>query len=83
MDFLKGKKLVNGIQHETLDEAFNGMGCLAAALVAHFKTEIGNFYLLPTDTTMDYEYNYIVDNFNGEIRVQMFHEDEFTTLLGA
>lgn len=31
----------------------NGMGCLAAQLIAHFKTEIGGFYIEPADTPED------------------------------
>jgi len=73
VDFLKGKKVIQGIQHETLETTFNGMGCLAAALVAHFKVEIGNFYLLPTDTEPVYEYNYSIREINGDIDVKMLH----------
>ena len=83
VDFLKDKRLMYGYHNETLNEAFNGMGCLAAALVAHFKTEIGNFYLMPVNTMMDYEYNYRIDDSNGKIRVEMFHNEKFTTLLGS
>ncbi|NCZ29278.1 MAG: hypothetical protein EBX70_06195 [Betaproteobacteria bacterium] len=37
------------------------MGCLAAQMVAHFKTEVGNFYLhapiLDRDDGQDFEYH--------------------------
>jgi hypothetical protein len=37
------------------------MSCLAAQVVAHFKTEIGSFYLYPSGTRgMDEEYIYIL-----------------------
>jgi hypothetical protein len=47
-DFLRDKRIVDGIRtdHDP-DKIFNGMGCLAAAVVAHFKTGPGNFYLQP------------------------------------
>lgn len=53
VDFLTGIKLVNGIcpgDKERQIVQANGMGCLAAQLVSHFKTEVGNFYLYPSKT---------------------------------
>lgn len=45
-DFVKSRTLVNGIGTQT-EPIANGMGCLAALIVAHFKeTEAGNFYLI-------------------------------------
>jgi hypothetical protein len=38
----------------------NGMGCLAASMIAHFKQSIGGFYIYPTDSTdcgQEYEYH--------------------------
>lgn len=62
--FLNGLTLVNGLGIETQKVA-NGMGCLAAQLVAHFKTEAGNFYLAaPTIGRPDgqeYEYHVFAD----------------------
>lgn len=43
-------KIVNGYLDQTSDEYANGMGCLAAQIVSHFKSEIGNFYLYPSGT---------------------------------
>ena len=48
----------------------NGMGCLAAQLVANFKEEAGQFYLYPTsavDCGQDYEYH--IYNKDKELRV--------------
>jgi hypothetical protein len=42
------------------DLSANGMGCLAAQMVAHFKESPGGFYIHPTDVTecgQDYEYH--------------------------
>lgn len=62
-EFLNSLSLVNGLGSETQKVA-NGMGCLAAQLVAHFKTEAGNFYLhAPTIGRSDgQEYEYHVFN---------------------
>ena len=48
-DFLAGKAIVNGISSME-PPAFNGMHCLAASVVAHFKDHIGAFYLYPAGT---------------------------------
>ena len=62
-EFLNSKTLVNGIGNKRSDIA-NGMGCLAAQLVANFKLEAGGFYLYPTaqnDLGQDYEYHVYQD----------------------
>ena len=71
-EFLSGGRLVNGLIHtKTAKElVFNGMGCLAAQLVAHFKQEAGNFYLYPVtakDCGQDYEYH--IYNIDGEFKI--------------
>ena len=60
--FLSGKRLCNGITMGR-DNAryFNGLGCLAASLVAHFKKGIGEFYLHAAGTRDCWEdYRYFV-----------------------
>ena len=62
-EFLRGKKLVNGYGKESTDIA-NGMGCLAASLVAHFKETVGGFYIhsvTETQCGQDYEYHVYED----------------------
>ena len=62
-EFLAGKKLVNGFGKESNDIA-NGMGCLAASLVANFKETVGGFYIhsvTETDCGQDYEYHVYKD----------------------
>ena len=58
--FLSGKTIVNGIPAgEDTSKMFNGMGCLIASVIAHFKKEVGEFYLYPAgtrDTGEDYTY---------------------------
>jgi hypothetical protein len=61
-EFLSGGRLVNGLIHtKTAEEmVYNGMGCLAASMVAHFKQTPGSFYIYSTeerDCGQDYEYH--------------------------
>jgi hypothetical protein len=58
------EEVTNGIRFGETRKTANGMGCLSAQLVAHFKTEVGGFYL--TDVTQmdqgqDYEYHVHMD----------------------
>ena len=60
-DFLgEFQAITNGIRVGETRKTANGMGCLAAQLVANFKTEVGGCYLYPTsakDCGQDYEYH--------------------------
>ena len=58
--FLKDKVVLDGFLDETLETSFNGLGCLAAAVVVHFKKDIGNTYLMPMEGLAGYEYEYHV-----------------------
>jgi hypothetical protein len=52
--------VVNGYAFDETRKVANGMGCLAAQLVANFKVGVGNFYLYPTSTKdagQEYEYH--------------------------
>lgn len=57
--FLEPLYLVNGLGMETMGQA-NGLGCLAAQMVAHFKTEPGGIYLERTDGPFDNDYCYMI-----------------------
>lgn len=48
--FLAHKRLTNGFGSGDNSSLFNGMGCLTALVVAHFKIECGHFYLYPAGT---------------------------------
>ena len=51
----------------------NGMQCLAAQVVAAFKTEDGGFYLYPSDTReCGEEYRYELDNRDGKIGLKLY-----------
>jgi len=60
--FLASGKMVNGISlSEKSPIVFNGMGCLAAQCVAHFKDGAGGYYLHRGGTTNCWEnYRYEV-----------------------
>lgn len=61
-EFLNPFYLVNGYSSEDAkNSAANGIGCLAAQAVAHFKTRIGNFLLQSPGVELDQEpYVYVV-----------------------
>jgi len=62
--FLNGFYIVNGYTKNDEEEGVksaNGMGCLAAQIVAHFKKKIGSFHLEPSGTRgIGEEYIYTV-----------------------
>lgn len=63
-EFLLSGKMTNGIPVGVKEHFFNGMGCLAAQLVANFKKDAGGFYLYPLDATdcwQEYEYHVYED----------------------
>ncbi len=74
-EFLSAGRLVNGLAvTKTVEEVvFNGMGCLAASLVANFKKSPGGFYVYSVDATdcgQDYEYH--IYNESGELSGSRF-----------
>jgi hypothetical protein len=75
-DFLKSGEVVNGIgsTNET-ERLFNGAGCLAAQMIAHFKNGVGGFYIEPItakDCGQEFEYEVIVDFDTKEITLKCF-----------
>jgi hypothetical protein len=62
-DFLLSGELVNGYS-EKQSVQFNGMGCLAAQMIANFKNSVGGFYIHSinsTDCWQEYEYHVYED----------------------
>jgi hypothetical protein len=59
--FLEPIIMVNGFSMG-VDNQANGAGCLAAQMIAHFKTGVGGFYIesLSPDGKYDNDYTYIV-----------------------
>ena len=59
-DFLNKIEVGNGIPGKPeMGEFANGMGCLAAQLIAHFKKSVGGFYMHSVENGggVDYEYH--------------------------
>jgi hypothetical protein len=59
-EFLEGMEIVNGYNPDDKRKIANGMGCLAAQLIARFKVGVGGFYIEPPsakDCGQDYEYH--------------------------
>jgi len=72
--FLRGRKIIHGYTDKN-DKNFNGMDCMAASLVAHFKKRIGEFYLhAPGWRNGDYHYHITKDGDN--IKVTAKRDDE-------
>lgn len=64
-EFLAGGTIVNGFSMDEKRKVFNGMECLTAQVISHFKKGVGNFYLYPAETRdCGEDYLYIV---TGEI----------------
>jgi hypothetical protein len=58
-DFLKDFSIVNGLSGDP-GKIANGAGCLAAQIVAHFKTAPGGIYLSDMKLEDREEYNYFI-----------------------
>ena len=74
--FAKGFKIVNGIGDREAKKTANGMGCFAAQLVAHFKTEIGNVYLYaPESREVGEEFIYTLQERDGKLHLTVTEGD--------
>jgi hypothetical protein len=74
-EFLGQGKLVNGISFGENQLVFNGMGCLAAQCVAHFKEGAGGIYLHRGGTTNcweQYRYEVIQEEGVNEIKMRCY-----------
>ncbi len=71
--FLEGIQVVNGLGPGNKNRMANGMDCLAAQLVAHFKKGPGGFYLYPAgrrECGEEYIYTVYPDTEKLMMRVQ-------------
>jgi len=74
-EFLSSGKMVNGLSGDNT-KVFNGMCCLAAQMVAHFKKGPGGIYLMPptpgADHDQEYEYHVRLHSApRNELRVEV------------
>ena len=75
-DYLNGKKVTNGLGRDNYN-LFNGMGCLAASLVAELKDGPGDVYIEPRESHgwIDYQY-YIWGDTYKDIWISIFDGGE-------
>lgn len=69
-----GFEIVNGLRMDDARKIANGMSCLAAQVIAHFKKEPGGFYLYPAGTRgtgEEYVYTLYVDGEIGPLRMKV------------
>ena len=71
-EFLQDFTVVNGYNTLTPARSANGMSCLAAQLVAHFKDGIRNIYIYPTNTSdVGEEFIYIISLINNQLNIEV------------
>lgn len=77
VEFLEGSRVVNGLGMDDINSkrVFNGAGCLAAQLVAHFKQGAGSFYIEPPNAKNcgeEYTYDIEVDSDTREVTLRCY-----------
>ena len=83
-EFLAQGKLVNGISSGDKQLVFNGMGCLAAQVVANFKDGPGNIYLHRGGTTNcweEYSYEVIGNEEDKTLMLKCYEHHGMKTLI--
>ena len=75
--YLKDKKITNGLSDRNDYSVFNGMGCLAASLVAELKEGPGDVYIEPRNSHGWIEYQYYIwgDTYK-DIWISIFDEGD-------
>ena len=75
--YLSGRKIVNGISSAMNEDLVNnGMGCLAASLVAELKDGPGNVYIEGRDQHSWIDYHYYIWGDEGKtIYISIFSDD--------
>ena len=77
--FLNGGKLVSGTPVSNTDLVFNGMGCIAAQVIAHLKQRAGGIYIEHPDreNSENYYYEVIGNSFKPkEITIKCYQGDK-------
>jgi len=77
-EFLSPFYIVNGMSLKEERQIANGIGCLSAQLVSHFKNEAGGIYLYPPDSEdCGEEYTYLIEeNKNSQITIKILDYDK-------
>ena len=72
-EFLQDFSIVNGYSITDPKPSANGMGCLAAQLISHFKDGIGNIYIHHSDNKdCGEEYTYTIYNKKGKVHMRIY-----------
>ena len=72
-EFLQDFNIVNGYNSTTPKRSANGMGCLAAQLIAHFKDGIGNIYIHePNATDCGEEFTYTIYKKKDKVYIRAY-----------
>ena len=75
--YLDDKKITNGLGSRDDYDYFNGLGCLAASLVAELKDGPGNVYIEDRGTHGWIDYYYVIwGDTDKEIWISIFDEGE-------
>ena len=77
-EYFDGKRVTNGLgSKDNEDLNFNGMGCLAASLVAYLKDGPGDVYIEPRESHGWIDYDYYVWGDDGKgIWISIFDGSE-------
>ncbi len=78
--FLEGFNIVNGLGMQNPEKTANGMNCLAAQIIAHFKTEPGGIYIYRPNAEKE-EFCYHVFMENGKVRVSGYSDNDAVEIL--
>jgi hypothetical protein len=79
-DFLKDFQVVNGYGSDT-NKVANGMSCLTAQIVAHFKEGCGNIYLHPAGTRdAGEEFIYTIYEKDGKVYIKCQSQEDMNVL---
>lgn len=74
-EFLRDYTIVNGLGLKDTGKIANGMGCLSAQTIAHFKTEAGQYYIV-TKGYHGQEYEYHVHENDFQLTIKVFEVSE-------
>jgi len=81
VEFLSDIVIVTGLDASEEENIANGMGCLAAQIIAHFKNTPGGFYIYPVDQPdqgQDYTYIVSFEKMGKSANVKCFNRDNGT-----
>ena len=75
--FLKPIKIVNGLSYQKHSKIANGVGCLAAQLIAEFKQDAGGLYVYPPGTrNVGEEFIYLIHPVGEDVVLTIKHNDD-------